>query len=239
MKSKYLSCLSVFIFLALTFLPLNASSELTAKKSSFDFGTIREGINVPVSFKITNTGKDKAKIQEIRTFAACVQSRPLTQRVLAPGESVELEYVFESFGYGGVSIDKSIEIYYNSRKLSPLRLQVKGQVLALEPYQAPLGELTYNFFVLVDVRSPEYFTEEHILGAINVPLKKIQEWATQVAKSASEDIVIYLYSEDGKESDRAAKLLRQRGFSHYISIVGGLREWKHQHGEKLLVSGKS
>ena len=239
MKKKITSCFSATLFFMLISTQIYASVKLIAEKSQFNFGTVREGVNAAVKFKITNAGTEAAKINEIRTFAACVESRPLPKNELAPGESMELEYVFESLGYGGVSVDKQIEIFYNNRKLSPLKLLVKGKVLPLESYQASLGELTYNFFVLIDVRPRENFLKEHIIGAINIPYKKLARWATDVSGNLSKEIVIYLYSENGTKSDEAAKKLRQKGYSQYISLVGGLKEWKRQEGMKLLVAGES
>jgi len=52
--------------LVLTSILVHAESKLTANKSYFDFASIREGMNVPVSFKITNTGTKKVKILESR-----------------------------------------------------------------------------------------------------------------------------------------------------------------------------
>lgn len=237
MKIKFLNFFSLVMFLILISTSIYAESELTAEKSYVDFGTVREGKNIKISFKITNTGSKEVRIKEIRTFAACIESRPLTKRNLAPGEGVELEYIFESLGYGGVSVDKQIEVYYNNANLSPLRLSVRGKVLPLEPYQASMGELTYNFFVLVDIRPSERFIKEHIIGAINVPYEKIGTWAFGVSKTISEEVIIYLYSEDGRKSDEAAKMLRKKGFLQYLSIVGGLKEWKNQNNNKFLVSG--
>jgi len=213
--------------------------ELVPEKSISDFGTVREGMNVPVSFTVFNRGSKEVIIQEVRTFAACVERRPLAKRRLPPGGEIKLEYIFESLGYGGASVNKHIEIHYNNRRLSPLKLNVRGTVLPLESYQASIGELTYNFFVLVDTRPPKSFVKEHIIGAINVSLENIHGWASEVAKSISDELIIYLYSEDGRESDSAAKMLRSKGYSQYLSIVGGLKEWKNQNGRKFLVSGKS
>lgn len=239
MIKKIAPCFVTTLFFILISTQIYASVKLIAEKYQFNFGTVREGVNANVKFKINNTGTEIAKIIEIRTFAACVESKPLPKRKLAPGESMELEYVFETLGYGGVSVDKQIEIYYNNTKLSPLKLRVKGNVLPLEFYQASLGELTYNFFVLIDVRPRDHFHKEHIIGAINVPYKKLAKWATDVSNSLSEEIIIYLYSEDGTKSDEAAKMLRKKGFTQYISLVGGLKEWKQQKGKKLLVAGES
>lgn len=229
---------SFFFLLILISSSSHAVPRLTAEQPVFNFGSIREGKNVPVTFEITNTGTGVAQITEIRTFAACVVSAPLQKNTLKPGESMKLDYEFESLGYGGVAVDKRIEVYYNNSKQSPLKLFVKGDVLPLEAYQAAPGELRYNFFVLIDVRSPAQFRREHIIGAINVPAEKIVQWAASVSKSISDEVVIYLYSEDGIKSDKAAGLLRGKGYSQYSSIVGGLKEWKYQNAEKYLVSGR-
>jgi len=226
------------LFSVLISTSLHAAQKIEANKSYFDFGSITEGMNIPVSFTITNTGFDDVLIREIRTFAACVESRPLSKRSLKPGEIIKLEYIFQSLGYGGVTVDKHIEVHYNNAALSPLRLAIKGKVLPLESYQAPIGELIYNFFVLVDIRSPEDFVKEHIMGAVNVPYEKIDEWASRVSKNISEEVIIYLFSEDGSKSDEAAKFLGKKGAAKYISIVGGLKEWKRQNGNKFLISGK-
>lgn len=227
-----------FIFFILISAPLEAP-ELVPENPTFNFGTVKEGMNVPVSFTVYNRGSKEIHIQQIRTFAACVEARPHTKRNLDPGEKIQLEYIFETLGYGGATLNKKIEIHYNNRKLSPLKLNVRGKVLPLESHQAPLGELTYNFFVLVDIRRSESYIKEHIIGAINVPFENIHRWASEAAKSISDELIIYLYSEDGTESDKAAEMLRAKGYPQYISIVGGLKEWKNQNGKKFLVSGKS
>lgn len=229
-------CAALFFLLIST--SLHAAQKLEANKSYFDFGSITEGMNIPVSFTITNTGSDDAVIREIRTFAACVESRPLAKRSLKPGESIELEYIFQSLGYGGVTVDKHIEVHYNNTAFSPLKLAIRGRVLPLESYQAPIGELTYNFFVLIDIRPPERFVKEHIMGAVNVPYEMIDKWESLVSKNISEEVIIYLFSEDGSKSDKAAKSLGKKGHAKYLSIVGGMKEWKRQNGNKFLISGK-
>jgi rhodanese-related sulfurtransferase len=235
---KFFAALGLALILIFSTSFFLRAQQLTADKLVFDFGTIREGMNVSVNFTISNQGSKKAQIKEIRTFAACVESRPLVQRSLAPGEKMTLDFLFASLGYGGATVDKNIEIHYDNPRLSPLKLSVRGKVLALEPYQAPIGEMTYNFFILVDLRPQESFAKEHIIGSINVPSKIIEQWVSEVSKSFSAELIIYLFSEDGIESDREAKALREKGYSQFISLVGGLKEWKQQLGTKFLVSGK-
>ncbi|HHF51851.1 MAG TPA: DUF1573 domain-containing protein [Candidatus Aminicenantes bacterium] len=225
----------VLIFLLLS--PL-LHSELKTDKSIYDFQTVKEGVNVPVYFTLTNSGPNQVRITEIRTFASCVQSRSLNDVVLGSGESIKLDFVFESLGYGGISINKPIEIYHNDPRKNPLKLYVKGKVTPLEEFQAPIGEVTYNYLVLLDIRSPEAYEKEHILGSINVPQTKLNSWAEKIKKNLPDQILIYVCSEDGIQSDKAVKELRKRGYKQYVSIVGGIKEWKRRYKSQWIISGK-
>ncbi|HZX09308.1 MAG TPA: rhodanese-like domain-containing protein [Acidobacteriota bacterium] len=227
--------LPLILFLGLAY-PLHP--ELKTDKTIYDFHTIKEGVNVPVWFTLTNSGPHQVKIKEIRTFASCVQSRPVTDKVLKPGESLRLDFVFESLGYGGAIINKPIEIHYNDPKKSTLKLYVKGKITPLEEFQAPIGEVTYNYLVLVDIRSPEAFEKEHVLGSINVPQTKLNSWAEKIKENLPKQVIIYLYSEEGTKSDEAVKELRKRGYKQYVSLVGGIKEWKRRHKGQWIVTGK-
>jgi rhodanese-related sulfurtransferase len=212
--------------------------ELQAEAGIFDFGAIREGVKAPVHFILVNKGNSILEIKEIRTFAACVQTRPLDDTELAPGESLRLDYVFESLGYGGLKIKKKIEVHYKGKK-SPLVLTVKGRVLPLEDFQAPLGEMTYNYFVLLDLRSPEAFSKEHLLGAVNVPQGNLDAWIEHAEPGLSPELVIYLISEKGEVSDAAAERLREQGYVQFFSLVGGMAEWKRQFGNKWIINSQN
>ena len=225
----------VLIFLLLS--PL-LHSELKTDKSIYDFQTVKEGMNVPVCFTLTNSGPNQVRITEIRTFAACVQSRSLNDAVIEPGESLRLDFVFESLGYGGISIDKPIEIHHNDLRNNPLKLYVKGKVTPLEEFQAPIGEVTYNYLVLLDIRSPEAYEKEHILGSINVPQRKLNSWAEKIKENLPDQVLIYVCSDEGIQSDEAVKELRKRGYKQYVSVVGGIKEWKRRYKGQWVVSGK-
>jgi len=232
-------CKTIFFSIILFgFLSSQLYSELKADKSIYDFQEIKEGLNVPVRFTLTNSGTKPVRIKEIRTFASCVQSRPFTEMVLKPGESTTLEFVFESLGYGGVIISKPIEVHHDDAKQSPLKLYVKGKVSPLEDFQAPVGEVTYNYLVLLDIRSPEEYEKEHILGAINVPYALLWSWAKNIKESLPEEVFIYVYSEQGIKSDEAVIKMRKEGYNQYVSIVGGIKEWKRRYKGQWIISGQ-
>jgi len=233
---KFFFCVLLIWLLPGSILTSADEKKLSSDRTVFDFGEIREGMNPSVWFSLTNTGTGEIRIREIRTFAACVQSRPLKEKIMTQGETFQLELVFESLGYGGADIDKYIEVHYDNPKTSPLRLRVKGSVLPLESYQASLGEMTYNFFVLVDIRTTEEYLKEHILGALNMPVEKMDRWISSITPALSKELIIYVISEEGIKSDRMVKSLRERGYVQFLSLVGGMKEWKQQNGTKFLVS---
>lgn len=208
-------------------------SGLLARPSRIEMGTVREGIRVPVRFTLLNTGKKTEAIREIRTFASCISAKPMKDTSVAPGDSIQLDYIFESLGYGGADVDKTIEILFGSR--SVLKIQIAGRVLPLEPCQAPIGEMTYNFFMLVDLRDPTAYAREHILGAVNVPAPSLMSWVQRISSALTEDMIVYLLCENGEKSDAAASMLRKKGHTQFLSIVGGLSEWKNVNGRKWLV----
>lgn len=226
-----------FTLFLLFWSPAAAAPSLRARPTVFDFGTVREGMRAPVRFRITNISRENCRIESIRTFAACVQTRPPADPVLGAGESLDLEYVFESLGYGGVAVDKAIEIHYKGPD-SPLILRVRGRVLSLEPFQAPIGEMTYNYFALVDLRPAPDFEKEHLLGAVHIPAASLLSWVESASDGMSPELVIYLICSDGELSDSLARTLRSRGYPQFISLVGGIREWKRKLGRKYLIAGK-
>jgi len=216
----------------------NKTAELVADKTNFNFQTTREGIDVPVSFTLTNVGTGVVQIKNVLKSAGCLAPEKLTKNSLAPGESIKLEYLFRTTGSGGKTVNKWIHINYNNPRLSPLELTVTGKVLPVEPYQAPLGELLFNFYILVDIQSPVEFAQEHFIGAVNIPNKQLGQWASNLPADIKKNVLIYLCSKDGTQSDQAAQTLRKKGLKNCLSLVGGLQEWKKQYQQKLLVSGK-
>jgi len=198
-----------------------------------DLGIVKEGTFTHVTFTIKNIGTDETRIlvRDLSMGGCSAVGSPKSK--LAPGESTLLDFIFETLGYGGRTTTRRIQVHYNNPKISPLELNVRAKILPPKPYQVPIGELWYNFFILVDIRSPEEFAKEHIAGAINVPQEELINWASNLSK----DLLIYLYSEDGTKSDKMAQMLREEGFPECLSIIGGLKEWKQQYSDRYLISG--
>lgn len=85
-------------------------------------------------------------------------------------------------------------------------------------------------FVLVNVLGKDHYEEEHIPGAINIPLDHIGEAAIE-RLSKDDKIVVYCASFDCGASPKAAEKLEKLGFEHVIDYQGGLKDWKEAGNE--------
>jgi rhodanese-related sulfurtransferase len=79
-------------------------------------------------------------------------------------------------------------------------------------------------FVLLDVRTPEEFSDERIPGAINLPLDEIEEKVESVASDLNQEI--YVYCRSGNRSAQAAKILVELGYTKVYDF-GGIIDWPY------------
>ena len=71
--------------------------------------------------------------------------------------------------------------------------------------------------LIIDIRKKSEFDSEHVLGAINVPLNQINKDLAQFPKSKP----FVLYCAGGYRSMIAASILKQRGWSDFVDVIGG------------------
>lgn len=84
---------------------------------------------------------------------------------------------------------------------------------------------------IVDVRTPYEYNSGHIQGAINIDYygDHFKEELNKLDKS----IPIYFYCHSGVRSAKAAKMMKEMGFSKIYDLKGGIVAWKKE-GEKLV-----
>ena len=80
-------------------------------------------------------------------------------------------------------------------------------------------------FILLDVRTPEEFSEGHIPGAINIPNENIGE--SDITELPDKGQRIYVYCRSGNRSKQASAKLVNLGYTNVIEI-GGIIDY---HGE--------
>ena len=78
---------------------------------------------------------------------------------------------------------------------------------------------------LLDVRTPDEFTKEHIEGAILIPLQTLDKNLALIANVKNQKILVYCHS--GNRSVSASRLLADNGFTP-LNVSGGITEWKAQ-----------
>ena len=83
-----------------------------------------------------------------------------------------------------------------------------------------------NDFVLLDVRSPQLFQQDHIQGAINLPHGKINE--RNLSPYAADALfVVYCGGPHCNGADRAAAKLARLG-RKVKKMIGGIAGWKDE-----------
>jgi rhodanese-related sulfurtransferase len=80
-------------------------------------------------------------------------------------------------------------------------------------------------FKLVDVLSRESYENEHIKGAISIPLDEIGKRSRELLKK-DELIVVYCASFDCQASTSCAEKLLTLGYKNVLDYKGGLRDYK-------------
>ena len=74
--------------------------------------------------------------------------------------------------------------------------------------------------ILIDVRSPQEYKENHLNGSINLPLYDLERNSDKIKYNKEDTLIIYCQS--GNRSKRALKILLDQGYTHLYEIKGGL-----------------
>ena len=88
---------------------------------------------------------------------------------------------------------------------------------------------------LVDVRTPEEHSKEHIVNSQNIDFSSptFDEDITKLDKKKP----VILYCKGGNRSAKCAKKLKDAGFEKVCDLEGGISKWKHS--DKIQIEAKS
>ncbi|GGG35448.1 MBL fold metallo-hydrolase [Croceivirga lutea] len=94
----------------------------------------------------------------------------------------------------------------------------------IERINADTFEAAYNTEenLVIDVRKKSEFDAEHLVGAVNVPLNRINEYLAEIPKEKP----FVLHCAGGYRSMIAASILKQRGWKNFVDVAGGFAEIK-------------
>lgn len=79
--------------------------------------------------------------------------------------------------------------------------------------------------VLLDVRTPEEYKEEHIEGATLISLGELAQKLSLLESQKSKKIIVYCRS--GNRSISASRILAENGFTP-LNLKGGINDWKSE-----------
>ncbi|MDD5646284.1 MAG: DUF1573 domain-containing protein [Candidatus Bipolaricaulis sp.] len=206
-----------------------AAPVVSVDHDTYNFGSVLEGTVVIHRFVITNVGNQPLYDLKVRSTCGCTTSSlPVT--TLAQGASVEVEVAFDTRGYGGKTVTKTVYVESNDPKRPSFPLRLQGQVVQMAAYNIAPSDLQYLIYILIDLRSSEAYAQSHILGAENIPY---EQFTTRIPLLPSGNLII-VYDEDGTKGDEIAKALIQAGYRDAKSLMGGFAMWVRQTGTKFL-----
>lgn len=85
--------------------------------------------------------------------------------------------------------------------------------------QQEIADWVKDGALVVDVRSPEEYAQEHFPGAVNIPIDSV---SSRLDEFGGKDRKIVLYCRSGGRSARAASILEKEGFTG-VKDAGGIR----------------
>lgn len=88
------------------------TTSIKFESKKFQFGEITSGDKVTTTYKFTNTGNEPLLISDVKTSCGCTAS-DYPREPIAPGESGEIEAVFDSSGKSGAQT-KNVTVMTNT-----------------------------------------------------------------------------------------------------------------------------
>lgn len=108
---------------------------------------------------------------------------------------------------------------------SCLKNQADGvQVLDVAKYEKNMAQPDVQ---LVDVRTPEEYSEGHLENAINIDVTA-DDFDAKVASLDMEKPVM-VYCKSGGRSAKASARLKELGFKNITDLEGGITNWKSEN----------
>jgi rhodanese-related sulfurtransferase len=84
---------------------------------------------------------------------------------------------------------------------------------------------------IIDVRTPQEFSEGHIDGAVNINFFD-ETFLDQMAKFEKNE-PLFVYCKSGNRSGKAAKKITASGFKQVYDLEGGILNWVRSNNETV------
>jgi len=104
--------------------------------------------------------------------------------------------------------------------------QIIEDIIVQEAFALILKNQNNPYFVIIDIRTPEEFADEHIENAINIDYSSetFQDELDQLDK----DNIYLVYDQNGGYSADALDMMVELNFSETYNMLGGITQWTAQ-----------
>lgn len=209
-----------------------AAPRIAVDSATYTYPDVVSGIAVTHTFVLSNLGDQELVISRVESSCHCTTAQLASSRI-APGASVQLPVVFDTYGFAG-QISRQIEITSNDPATPRLDLRLTGRIVGRAAYQKAAAEYLNEAYVLLDVRDPMAYAAGHLLGAMNVPAGQ----AAALAPLLPPSLLYFCYDQDGSTAPGAAAALRAGGLAVVRVLQGGIAAWsQRQPWSSLLAPG--
>ena len=212
--------------------------ELVVDRAAFAFPDTVEGLSVSQVFVLTNTGDQETVIASAEPSCSCTKiTVHLEQLRLAPGQSTTLDARLETSGLSGFVNKK---LFVKSSAPGPdgdyeVELSFKGRVVERRAHQSTVADLTYELYLLIDVRDPSAYAAGHLIGALNIPAYEVATRAADLPPTA----MVVIYDETGAVSGLGTVIqaLHSAGIASVYPLRGGYSGWQASYGAARTARG--
>lgn len=105
---------------------------------------------------------------------------------------------------------------------NPTETVVKAAYIKISAQEAKAMMDTEEDVIIVDVRTPDEYSQGHIPDAILIPVAQIRSLAPELLPDLDQTILVYCRS--GNRSETGAKTLIDMGYSKVFDF-GGIQDW--------------
>lgn len=78
--------------------------------------------------------------------------------------------------------------------------------------------------LLLDVRSKEEYADDHLEGAVNIPIEELESRLAELAELAALEAPIVVHCLAGGRAYTAEAILEQEGYTQVFNL-GGINDW--------------
>ena len=86
-----------------------------------------------------------------------------------------------------------------------------------------MDKMQKNGAILLDVRSPQEYSEGHIVGAISMPTYELKKKINRILQDKNQTIIVYCST--GIRSKKALKELKKMGYIKVYNLYKGLENY--------------